>query len=155
MAKPHISRRAAARYAALALAATWVSLGSGSRDAAAQRVEEADGRPVACISLSRVERTSVVDEDTILFYLSGGEVYRNDLPHRCPTLKSEDTFMYRVTTSQLCSVDVITVLEHMGSRFMPGASCGLGGFMPISAEDAQALEHAPERAAGRSEGDSR
>jgi hypothetical protein len=144
MAKSTFVLHEASRYAALGFVAIWVSLASGARDAAAQRVEEGDGKPVNCIALNRVERTSVVDDDTILFYLNGRDVYRNDLPHRCPTLASEDTFMYRVTTTQLCSVDVITVLENIGSRFMPGPSCGLGAFTPISTEEAEALEQAPD-----------
>lgn len=94
---------------------------------------------VNCVSLSRVDDTQVVDEQTILFYMNGNDIYRNVLPHRCPGLDSNSTFMYRVTTTQLCSVDVITLLEDFGSRFMPAASCGLGKFQPISEAAAEEI----------------
>lgn len=99
---------------------------------------------VNCVSLSRVDRTRVVDEHTILFYMRGGEIYRNVLPHRCPGLDSNSTFMYRVATPQLCNVDVITLLDDFGTRFMPGASCGLGKFQPISEAAAEEIIAAAE-----------
>jgi hypothetical protein len=80
-----------------------------------------------------------VDEDTILFYARNGDVYRNDLPHACPSLEFEDRFMYRTALTQLCDVDVITVLDDVGFGFMPGASCGLGKFQPIGEEEADDL----------------
>ena len=92
-----------------------------------------------CITLTDVDRTRVVDDDTILFYLKNGTVYQNDLPNRCPTLEQEERFMYRVALNQLCNVDVITVLSDLGFGFMPMASCGLGKFAPISEEAAAEL----------------
>ena len=100
---------------------------------------------VNCISLTRVDNTEIVDENTILFYMRGNEIYRNVLPHRCPGLRAGETFMYRVTTSQLCNVDVITVLDRIGAGFMPGASCGLGKFQPISEAAVEELKAAAER----------
>jgi hypothetical protein len=71
--------------------------------------------------------------------MRGGDVYRNDLPNRCPNLEFEQRFMYRVTANRLCDLDVITVIDDVGFGFMPGASCGLGKFEPISAEEAESL----------------
>lgn len=102
---------------------------------------------VNCVSLSQVDRTEVVDDTTILFYMRGNEIYRNVLPHRCPGLRRDEAFMYRVTTSQLCNVDVITVLDRIGAGFMPGASCGLGKFQPISEAAVEELKEAAERSA--------
>ena len=93
-----------------------------------------------CISLSRIDRTDVVDDSNILFYMKGGDVYLNRLPHRCPGLRWEKAFMYRTSLSQLCNVDIITVLDNMGFGFSPGVSCGLGPFYPISEETAKALK---------------
>jgi hypothetical protein len=100
---------------------------------------------INCISLARVDRTEVVDDNTILFYMRSGEIYRNVLSHRCPGLGREETFMYRVTTSQLCNVDVITVLDRVGAGFMPGASCGHGNFNPIIEAAVEELKAAAER----------
>lgn len=101
--------------------------------------DAAPGETVDCVSLSRVDDTRIVDEETILFYMRGGDIYRNVLPNRCPGLNRTSTFMYRVTTPRLCAVDVITLLENFGSRFMPAASCGLGEFQPISEATAEEI----------------
>jgi hypothetical protein len=47
--------------------------------------------------------------------------------------------MYRTSLSQLCNVDIITVLQNVGFGFLPGASCGLGMFRPVEALSAEAL----------------
>ena len=83
--------------------------------------------------------TVVLDANNVLFYTGRNEVYLNDLPHRCLGLSRNKPIMYRTSLHQLCSVDIITVLESMGSSYMPGPSCGLGMFYPISKEDADKL----------------
>jgi hypothetical protein len=93
-----------------------------------------------CISLRQIDHTSVIDDDTILFYGRGREIFRNDLPNHCPELRTEQRFMYRVALSQLCSSDTITVLNDIGFGFTPGATCGLGKFAPITSEEADQLE---------------
>jgi ethanolamine utilization protein EutP (predicted NTPase) len=60
----------------------------------------------------------------------GGKIYRNTLPHSCPGLGFEEKFMYKTSLSQLCSVDIITVLHNAGG-LNRGASCGLGKFQPM------------------------
>lgn len=124
------------RFVSVALAAA--ILASASVNAQNDAENGSGIETVNCISLSRVDDTRIADEQTILFYMSNGDIYRNALPHRCPGLDRNATFMYRVPTTQLCSVDVITLLDDFGSRFMPAASCGLGAFQRIS--DAQAEE---------------
>lgn len=85
-----------------------------------------------CISLQRIDRTEVIDEQTVLFLMRGGEVYANRLPNRCPGLRRNKTIMYKTSLSQLCNLDVITVLDQLGGGLQRGASCGLGDFVPIS-----------------------
>ena len=89
---------------------------------------EALGPAVRCIQTSRINDTRVHDDQTIDFHLLGGDVYRNTLPNRCPSLGFEERFAYKTNSSQLCSVDVITVLYSDGTR---GAGCGLGEFLPV------------------------
>jgi hypothetical protein len=127
---------------ALAASTLGAVLGAGQQ-AGAQSPDDM----VNCVSLSRVERTEIVDDNTILFYMRGNQIYRNVLPHRCPGLGREQTFMYRVSTTQLCNVDVITVLDRIGAGFMAGASCGLGKFQPISEAAVEELKAAAERGA--------
>lgn len=98
-----------------------------------------------CVDVRSIDRTDVVDDYNILFYMRNGDIYVNHLPRRCPGLRRERTFSYRTTMSRLCNVDLITVLDRMGSGFQPGVSCGLGLFYPITSEEAQALKEAPPK----------
>jgi len=98
-----------------------------------------------CIPLRSISSTKVVDDYNILFYMRGGDIYRNPLPHRCPGLRSERTFMYRTSLSQLCDLDIITVLYDNGFGFTPGPSCGLGRFYPITKEEVKALQNPPRK----------
>jgi hypothetical protein len=89
------------------------------------------GEPVSCIQLNTIRNSNVRDDRTIDFETNGRKVYRNTLPNSCPGLGFEQRFAYKTSTSQLCSVDIITVLQSAGSGLMQGASCGLGTFQPM------------------------
>lgn len=117
-------------------------------DEESDRMQDADRSEATserCVSLSRISSTDVVDDYTVLFYMRGGDVYVNRLPHRCPGLRAERKFMYRTSLAELCDLDTITVLRGSGIGFMPGPSCGLGQFQPITKEAAKALKDAPPR----------
>jgi len=86
------------------------------------------GEPADCVHLARIRNTRTRDDRTIDFYLAGGQVYRNTLPHSCSGLRFEDGFSYKTSLSQLCSTDLITVTRPGG---MEGPTCGLGRFQPI------------------------
>lgn len=91
----------------------------------------ASGKPLNCIPLRHIRTSNVRDDRTIDFVVNGRKIYRNTLPQSCPNLGSERRFSYRTTISQLCSVDIITVLWNTGPGLQPGASCGLGEFQPM------------------------
>ena len=99
---------------------------------------------VGCISLSRLDRTKVVDDSTILFYMLGPDVYVNKLRHKCPGLARTDAISYRTSLSRLCTVDIITGLRQSGGGFFPAARCGLGMFVPISEMELELLLAEPE-----------
>ena len=122
----------------LVVAAALVSAPVPAQRGDGARSDRAD-EPRDCINLREIDRTRVPDEDTILFFMRDGDVYRNDLPNRCPDLDFDERFMYRVSLNRLCDSDVITVIDDVGFGFMPGASCGLGKFRPISEEEAEDL----------------
>ncbi|MHA6718833.1 DUF6491 family protein [Sphingomonas sp. RS6] len=88
------------------------------------------GKPVSCLSLSRIRDTKVRDDRTIDFVTSGGQVYRNTLPNACPQLGFEKRFAYQTTLNQICSVDLITVL--IPPDLSRGVTCGLGEFQPVT-----------------------
>ena len=109
-------------------------------DAAAEATaDDIDREGERCISVSRLRDTYVVDDRTVLFYMYGGDVYRNVLSRDCPSLKRERRFSYKVTVNRLCSVDWITVIEGFGRGLSPGISCGLGQFFEISEGEADFL----------------
>ena len=88
--------------------------------------EDRDSAPQACVHLSRIKSTRVLDNKTILFNMNGGIKLVNRLPHTCNGLKFEKRFGYRTSLHQLCNVDTIFVVTDHGS----GAHCGLGMFEP-------------------------
>lgn len=88
------------------------------------------GKPVSCIQISTIRSTNVRDDRTIDFVTGASRVYRNTLPYSCPSLGFEKKFLYKTSISQLCSVDIITVLQG-GPGLSRGASCGLGKFQPM------------------------
>ena len=90
----------------------------------------ASGKPVSCVQINSIRQTDVRNDRTIDFIMSGNRIYRNTLPHNCPSLGFERRFMYSTSLSQLCSVDIITVLYN-SPNVMRGASCGLGEFQPM------------------------
>ena len=86
---------------------------------------------VRCISLARIDRVNVLDNQSIEFHMRGGESYINILPHSCPGLRRNQPFMYRTSLNQLCDLDIITVLDQGGFGLRPMGSCGLGRFEPL------------------------
>ena len=103
-----------------------------SADVRAPAVEVV-GEPENCIQTSRIRSTRVRDDYTIDFEMTGGQVYRNTLPLRCPGLGFEQRFSHSATTGSLCGVDTITVLYTDRGQ---GATCGLGRFVPVRYVDA-------------------
>jgi hypothetical protein len=113
---------------ALAIAA--VAAPGGARDR--NQIPEATptGKPENCIRTISIRQTHVRSDSVIDFDMGGGKLYRNTLPYACSGLGFEEKFLYKTSTSELCSVDTITVL-HDG----PGGSgptCGLGVFQPVT-----------------------
>lgn len=107
---------------------------SGPRQARhAQRIAEAQpaGPETNCVDLNRIRSTRVLSSRVIDFEMNDGRTLRNTLPNSCPGLDFEESFTYSTSLSQLCSVDIITVL-HQGGGPRRGASCGLGRFQPVT-----------------------
>ena len=92
-----------------------------------------------CISLNRIQSSTVIDDRRILFEMLGDDYYLNELPHKCPGLDFEEAFMYRTSIGQLCDMDIVTVLINAGFGLQSGASCGLGMFQPVSEQEAEML----------------
>ncbi|MFA7586420.1 MAG: hypothetical protein WCY11_09555 [Novosphingobium sp.] len=89
------------------------------------------GNPESCIPLAQIRETRVRDDWTIDFIRDNKHAWRNTMPNRCPGLKMQDGFTYKTSLSQLCSSDIIYVLDTVGGGVQRGAGCGLGQFVPV------------------------
>lgn len=124
--------------------------------------EAGPDRPQRCISLSSIDRTEIIDDQTIAFFLTGGRVYLNHLDRACRNLERNRPFSYQTSTGQLCAVDTITVIEGFGGSTIPGDTCGLGEFVPSDEEAIEVLrgelepvEVEPEEVEVETEGEAR
>ncbi|MBV1900139.1 MAG: hypothetical protein KUG56_00555 [Kordiimonadaceae bacterium] len=86
---------------------------------------QATGTAKKCVSLRFLRDSNVIDNQTIFFEGPGKKAYLNRLPRACSRLAAEKRFSYRTSLSQLCSTDVITVLDSFGRSW---GRCGLGEF---------------------------
>jgi hypothetical protein len=98
-----------------------------------------DDEPLRCVSMASIRRSTIVNDDSILFYQSGGRIFLNTLDRTCPGLARNGKFMFQVQSGaryvRVCATDTITVLERTGRGF----SCGLGEFVPVTQQVAQQL----------------
>jgi hypothetical protein len=80
-----------------------------------------------CLQLSAIDHTEIRDDQTILFFMKGGKVWKNTLTFSCPALKLEGGFKYETDTQQICSeLQTIHVVNS-------GGLCELGQFTPYVA----------------------
>jgi hypothetical protein len=129
--------------------ATLTALLAVSAAAVAQDDETLDRTPIDCVIVSNIDKTEVIDDYTILFFMRGNQIYRNQLSRRCPTLAREDRFAYRTTSNRLCDIDTVTVLEQRGLRLEDGFTCRLGQFHPITEEEVAELKRIQEQGSSR------
>ena len=113
---------------ALAIAALAAPGGARDRNQIPEAVPT--GKPENCIRTINIRQTHVRSDSVIDFDMGGGKIYRNTLPYACPDLGFEEKFLYKTSTSELCSVDTITVLRDTPGG--PGPTCGLGQFQPVT-----------------------
>jgi len=129
--EPLVAATALTTFAALAAACAPVD-GEGRADpAAAGPAVEVLGEGQSCINRNQIRQTLVRSDQVIDFEMRGGKVYRNILPNSCPGLGMERAFTYDTTIDQLCSPEIIYVLQNFGGTPQRGAGCGLGRFVPV------------------------
>jgi hypothetical protein len=114
----------------LALAGCMQADASTARDRSNAPPARITGNPVSCIRTVDITDTRVRDDRTIDFMRNARQGWRNTLPYGCPGLAVQNAFTYKTSTNELCSVDIIHVLETAGG-LSRGAGCGLGQFVPI------------------------
>lgn len=85
------------------------------------------GEPVQCIDLHRI-RSSRIITDTAIIYDAGNVLYVNRPENGANQLNQWDTMVTRTSTSQLCNVDTVTMVDQ-ASRSFTGVVF-LGDFVP-------------------------
>jgi anthranilate phosphoribosyltransferase len=79
-----------------------------------------------CISGTDIESTSVPDDNTIVYHLRNGQVWKNTLKATCPQLKFEHAFTEVIRGGEICAnAQMIRVHET-------GSICALGDFTLVS-----------------------
>jgi anthranilate phosphoribosyltransferase len=80
-----------------------------------------------CISGTDIESTSTPDDNTIVYHLRNGQVWKNTLKATCPHLKFEHAFTEVIRGGEICAnAQMIRVHET-------GSICALGDFTLVSA----------------------
>lgn len=90
---------------------------------------QAAPKSVSCINLRDIESSDVKDDTTIIFKMRGRKYYKNELSSRCNGLGFAKAFSMNTHSSQLCSIDIIRVLNTYGGDLQNGIGCGLGKFV--------------------------
>jgi hypothetical protein len=88
----------------------------------------ADAEPAPkhfCLNASLIAGTGVIDENTIVFRMNDGKVWKNTLHTSCPNLKFARGFSQVIRSGEICAnQQFITVLGT-------GNTCQLGDFSPV------------------------
>lgn len=87
------------------------------------------GKPVDCISMPQVSSSRVIDK-TAIVYDSGRTLYVQRPKVGAESLDDDDVLVTRLTSSQLCSIDVVQLHQRTGG-FWRGF-VGLDKFVPYT-----------------------
>ncbi len=120
-----------AALAALAACAPTDPAARAERDAARIPAVTVLGEAQNCIDRSQIRQSVVRSDKVVDFEMNGGRVFRSTLPARCPALGIERAITYATSINQLCTQDIVYVLQNIGGTLQRGAGCGLGEFMPV------------------------
>ena len=100
----------------------------------------AQAAPVSCINLDQVIARRPAGPQAILFELTGGRAYHNDLPDHCPGLERAGTaevIAVEATGTRLCRNDRVRIFDPVEARNIGLSSfprCRLGAFQPVAAD---------------------
>ncbi len=108
---------------------------------------DAVGATRDCIDLSRVAGRSADGPQSIRFEMLGGQVWRNELPGRCPGLRAQangfGALAFEVHGDRLCRHDRVRVVDSAGGSLGRGyrmaIPCQLGNFRLV--EDRRAARN--------------
>lgn len=79
-----------------------------------------------CLNTRDIERTNVISDRSILFYMRDGKIWRNDLRSACPMLKVSP-YTEKLTSDLVCANQQFIHLT------LTGDDCALGDFTEVAA----------------------
>jgi len=85
------------------------------------------GEPVQCLDLHRVTSSQVIN-DTAILYRVGSTIYVNRPEAGADSLNRNDTMVTRLSTTRLCNIDTVTMVEPTSGTFT--GIVFLGDFVP-------------------------
>ena len=111
--------------------------------------DDPGGAAQYCVRPSDIDRTKILDDRNVLFFMRNETVYQNVLPRVCPQLRSEGRFAYDKSGNRLCQKSSITVLVEFGiGDYVPGAVCRLGMFLPVTEDEVEDLLASSQKGKG-------
>lgn len=118
--------------AALAACATAGDSYEMSEKTAARLAEfEATGETESCLSLTRIQSITALDDRHLLVRSTGKYYYLNKVSGRCNgASRPGNRIQYTVSANQLCRNQIITIVENTNG-FTTG-SCGLNSFEKLA-----------------------
>ena len=87
------------------------------------------GKPLDCVSLDRIDGSTIIDGTAIIYRGLGGTIWLNR-PRGAEMLHEDDVLVQFVYGSQLCKLDRIKLVDR-GTRMERGF-VGLGEFVPYT-----------------------
>ena len=63
------------------------------------------GKPVNCISNTRVNGPEIIDDRNILYRQSGARIWRNEMTDKCPAVRDNDIVVIEIFGDQICKYD--------------------------------------------------
>lgn len=95
-----------------------------------------------CLSTYTYRSVDVLDDQHVLFKGSGDRLWLNTLRQRCVGLRSQDSLRFELRDHRLCDMDRFQSVDTFGFMSRTSATCTLGKFMPVTAEQVEAIEAA-------------
>jgi hypothetical protein len=134
-AKTHV------RAAACAVVFVWCGGSVAAQDGRAAAPDD-DRASVArmCLDNPTIKRTQILGDRNIVFITRDNQIYNNQLPRQCPSLRRSSLVNYPVANRELCAGGQFQVLWQTGlGNYTPAFTCQLGAFVPITEAELEDL----------------
>lgn len=104
--------------------------------------EEDYGGGERCISTNLYDSVDVLDTRHVLFKGRGNRLWVNTLRSTCVGLRKRDVLQFEIRGSQICNLDTFTAVSNSFGWQRTSATCSLGDFSPVTAEQVAMIEAA-------------